>query len=39
MTNWHYADANLQQQGPVTTEALAELLRSGAVHQETLVWR
>lgn len=39
MTNWHYADANLQQQGPVTSEALAGLLRSGAVHQETLVWR
>lgn len=39
MTNWYYADANLQQRGPVTSEGLAGLLRSGEVHQETLVWR
>lgn len=39
MTNWHYADADQQQQGPVSTEALAALLRSGAIQQDTLVWR
>jgi type IV pilus assembly protein PilA len=37
--DWFYADAQNQQQGPVPGSRLAELFRSGAVQQETLVWR
>lgn len=36
--NWHYAIGN-QQSGPVSDAQLDELLRSGKINRETLVWR
>ncbi len=39
MTEWYYADRQQQQRGPVTAEALAQLLHGGQVDDTTLVWR
>ena len=36
---WFYADASRQQQGPVDSDALAELFRSGRIDARTLLWR
>jgi len=35
---WYY-EANRQQRGPVSDEEFAQLVQSGAVRAETLVWR
>jgi uncharacterized RDD family membrane protein YckC len=36
--NWHYVDKG-QQIGPVSDEQLQELLRSGKINGDTLLWR
>jgi type IV pilus assembly protein PilA len=36
---WFYADASRQQQGPVDSDALAELFRVGRIDASTLLWR
>ncbi len=36
--SWYYVDAG-QQAGPVTDEQLDELVRSGKVRNDTLIWR
>ncbi len=36
---WFYADASRQQQGPVDSDALAQLWRDGRVDARTLLWR
>lgn len=35
--NWHYVERG-QQNGPVSDEQLAELVRAGTINSETLVW-
>jgi hypothetical protein len=37
--NWFYATKDKTQAGPVDEAALAELLRSGTITQDTLVWK
>jgi uncharacterized RDD family membrane protein YckC len=39
MTDWYYADAHNQRQGPVPADALAALHGNGGLRPETLVWR
>ena len=39
MTDWYYADADNQRQGPVPADALAALHGNGGLRPETLVWR
>lgn len=39
MSQWHYADHQRQQHGPVEASELARLLRNGDVALDTLVWR
>ena len=39
MTDWYYADAAHNRQGPVPTEALQRLRETGAINDGTLVWR
>lgn len=39
MTEWYYADANQQRQGPISPSELASLHRQGVLRPETLVWR
>ncbi|HWT16410.1 MAG TPA: RDD family protein [Patescibacteria group bacterium] len=39
MTDWYYADATNQRQGPLSAEALATLHAQGGLRPETLVWR
>ena len=36
---WFYADASRQQQGPVDSDALAQLFGSGRIDARTLLWR
>lgn len=36
---WYYADANRQQRGPLTREALIAALDRGELNASTLVWR
>jgi formylmethanofuran dehydrogenase subunit E len=36
---WFYATENNLQVGPVTSEALDELVRSGTISRESLVWK
>jgi type IV pilus assembly protein PilA len=36
---WFYADASRQQQGPVDSEALAQLFAAGRIDARTLLWR
>ena len=37
--DWFYADQNHQRQGPVSREALLDLLQRGAITRSSLVWR
>ncbi len=39
MTQWYYADAQRQRQGPVDTETLAVRLSQGIIDRTSLVWR
>ncbi|MCS3808476.1 RDD family protein [Xanthomonas sp. 4461] len=39
MTQWYYADAQRQRQGPVDTETLAARLSQGIIDRTSLVWR
>ena len=39
VAEWHYADENDQQQGPVRLDVLNQLLGSGVVSESTLVWK
>ncbi len=39
MSQWHYADRNRQQHGPVESAALAQLFREGRLDLHSLVWR
>ncbi len=39
MPQWHYADRNRQQHGPVESDALAQLFRDGRLDLHSLVWR
>ena len=38
MTQWHYADRNHQQCGPVDDVELVRLFRNGDIGLENLVW-
>ncbi|MEA9577931.1 RDD family protein [Xanthomonas nasturtii] len=39
MTQWYYADAQRQRQGPVDTDTLAARLSRGIIDHTSLVWR
>lgn len=39
MSNWYYAGSDRQQHGPVSAEALKELIGTGHIDAYTLVWR
>ncbi len=39
MSQWHYADRNRQQHGPIESAALAQLFREGRLDLHSLVWR
>ena len=39
MSNWYYADAQRQRQGPLAAEELAQLFHQGRLRLDTLVWR
>ena len=39
MSQWYYADRQRQQHGPLETEQLSELFRSGQIDSASLVWR
>ncbi|MCL1530393.1 RDD family protein [Xanthomonas nasturtii] len=39
MTQWYYADAQRQRQGPVDTDTLAARLSQGIIDRSSLVWR
>ena len=39
VAEWHYADSDGAQQGPVPKDTIHQLLRIGAATLETLVWR
>ncbi|APO95362.1 RDD family protein [Xanthomonas vesicatoria] len=39
MTQWYYADAQRQRQGPVDTDTLAARLSQGIIDRTSLVWR
>lgn len=39
MNEWYYAEGNRQRQGPLPSENLVELYRSGRIALDTLVWR
>ena len=39
MTDWYYADAAQQRNGPVSAEALVERYRQGLLPLDSLVWR
>ena len=39
MSNWYYADAQQQRQGPLSAEALALHFHQGQIRLDTLVWR
>ncbi|MCC8539064.1 RDD family protein [Xanthomonas axonopodis pv. poinsettiicola] len=39
MTQWYYADAQRQRQGPVDTDTLVARLSQGLVDRSSLVWR
>lgn len=36
---WYYADASNERVGPVTTGKIVELIRSGDLHSDSLVWK
>lgn len=39
MSNWYYADAERQRQGPLTAEELVQRFHLGRLRLDTLVWR
>lgn len=39
MTQWYYADAQRQRQGPVDTDTLRARLSQGIIDRSSLVWR
>lgn len=39
MSNWYYADAQRQRQGPLAAEELIQRFRQGHLQLDTLVWR
>lgn len=39
MSNWYYADAERQRQGPLTADELAQRFHQGRLRLDTLVWR
>lgn len=39
MSNWYYADAEHQRQGPLSAEDLAQRFHQGKLRLDTLVWR
>lgn len=39
MSNWYYADAERQRQGPLTAEELTQRFHQGRLRLDTLVWR
>ena len=39
MTNWYYADATRQRQGPLSAAELAQRFHQGTIRLDTLVWR
>lgn len=39
MSNWYYADAQQQRQGPLSAQALALHFHQGRIRLDTLVWR
>lgn len=39
MSNWYYADAERQRQGPLTAEELSQRFHQGRLRLDTLVWR
>ncbi|RBK88788.1 RDD family protein, partial [Xanthomonas oryzae pv. oryzae] len=39
MTQWYYADAQRQRQGPVDTDTLRRRLSQGIIDRSSLVWR
>ena len=39
MSNWYYADADRQRQGPLTAEELSQRFHQGKLRLDTLVWR
>ncbi|MET0756148.1 MAG: RDD family protein [Pseudoxanthomonas sp.] len=39
MSNWYYADADRQRQGPLTAEEIAQRFHQGRLRLDTLVWR
>jgi len=38
MAQWHYADRDRQQHGPVDEAELRRLFRAGAIRRDTLIW-
>ena len=39
MSNWYYADAERQRQGPLSAEELTQRFHQGRLRLDTLVWR
>jgi uncharacterized RDD family membrane protein YckC len=39
MSNWYYADAENQRQGPLSVEEMAQRFHQGKLRLDTLVWR
>lgn len=39
MSNWYYADAEQQRQGPLSAEELTQRFHQGRLRLDTLVWR
>lgn len=39
MSNWYYADAERQRQGPLTADELTQRFHQGRLRLDTLVWR
>ncbi|MEO8366366.1 MAG: RDD family protein [Pseudoxanthomonas sp.] len=39
MSNWYYADAEQQRQGPLSAEEMAQRFHQGRLRLDTLVWR
>lgn len=39
MSNWYYADAEQQRQGPLSAEEVAQRFHQGKLRLDTLVWR
>lgn len=39
MSNWYYADAERERQGPLTADEMAQRFHQGKLRLDTLVWR